>query len=160
MAAVLVESDSSEDLFYQRGIIKLSSESWWDLSLLTTSLTLLSPEVSRRQLRYGNALFIAVPANTHLRYDLVQASGLHPSPIMCDWEEFLFICNHSVFRLKSYCHFARNDPYHQCFGVKVLRNSWQQGVLCEKCAAECQGAGVKDGGSSQQQGILSGSRQQ
>lgn len=78
---------------------------------------------------------------------------------MCDWEEFLFICNHSIFRLKSYCHFARNDPYHQCFGVKVLRNSWQQGMLCEKCAAECQGAGVKDGGSSQQ-GILSSSRQQ
>lgn len=53
---------------------------------------------------------------------------------MCDWEEFLFQCNHSTLRLKSYCHFARNDPYHQCFGVKVLRNSWRQCVPCDDCA--------------------------
>lgn len=53
---------------------------------------------------------------------------------MCDWEEFLFSCNHSTLRLKSYCHFARNDPNHQCHGVKVLRNSWQQGVPCDSCA--------------------------
>ncbi|GKT50358.1 uncharacterized protein ColSpa_10539 [Colletotrichum spaethianum] len=52
---------------------------------------------------------------------------------MCDWEEFLFTCNHSIVRLKSYCHFARNDPNHQCFGVKVLRNSWQQSVPCNNC---------------------------
>ncbi|KAF4584110.1 hypothetical protein GQ602_005483 [Ophiocordyceps camponoti-floridani] len=62
---------------------------------------------------------------------------------MCDWEEFLFTCNHSALRLKSFCHFARNDPFHQCYGVKVLRNSWQQGVLCDKCAAERQAALVK-----------------
>ncbi|KAH6609588.1 hypothetical protein Trco_002934 [Trichoderma cornu-damae] len=47
---------------------------------------------------------------------------------MCDWEEFLFTCNHSQVRLKSYCHFARNDPNHGCLGVKVLRNSWRQEV--------------------------------
>ncbi|OLN85867.1 hypothetical protein CCHL11_05398 [Colletotrichum chlorophyti] len=52
---------------------------------------------------------------------------------MCDWEEFLFTCNHSILRLKSYCHFARNDPNHQCFGVKVLRNSWRQNVPCDDC---------------------------
>ncbi|EFQ29136.1 uncharacterized protein GLRG_04280, partial [Colletotrichum graminicola M1.001] len=52
---------------------------------------------------------------------------------MCDWEEFLFTCNHSIVRLKSYCHFARNDPNHQCFGVKVLRNSWRQSVPCDNC---------------------------
>ncbi|KAI0601240.1 hypothetical protein F4775DRAFT_589454 [Biscogniauxia sp. FL1348] len=53
---------------------------------------------------------------------------------MCDWEEFLFVCNHSTLRLKSYCHFARNDPNHQCFGVKMLRNSWfQDGQLCDAC---------------------------
>ncbi|RDA83558.1 hypothetical protein CP532_5354 [Ophiocordyceps camponoti-leonardi (nom. inval.)] len=57
---------------------------------------------------------------------------------MCDFEEFLFTCNHSAFRLKSFCHFARNDPYHQCYGVKVLRNSWQQGKLCDDCLAERQ----------------------
>ncbi|RYO92330.1 hypothetical protein DL766_001925 [Monosporascus sp. MC13-8B] len=55
---------------------------------------------------------------------------------MCDWEEFLFVCNHSVLRLKSYCHFARNDPNHQCLGVKVLRDSWyQEGMLCDGCVA-------------------------
>ncbi|ROT37727.1 hypothetical protein SODALDRAFT_204286 [Sodiomyces alkalinus F11] len=54
---------------------------------------------------------------------------------MCDWEEFLFTCSHSVVRLKSYCHFARNDPNHQCFGVKVLRKSWQQAIPCEQCIA-------------------------
>ncbi|TQN66051.1 hypothetical protein CSHISOI_09425 [Colletotrichum shisoi] len=40
---------------------------------------------------------------------------------MCEFEEFLFACNHSVVKKKSYCHFARNDPIHQCFGVKVLK---------------------------------------
>ncbi|KAI0425952.1 hypothetical protein F5Y09DRAFT_346176 [Xylaria sp. FL1042] len=44
---------------------------------------------------------------------------------MCDFEEFVFICNHSVTRLKSHCHFARNDPNHQCFSVKVLRSSYR-----------------------------------
>ncbi|KAH7358465.1 hypothetical protein B0T11DRAFT_104278 [Plectosphaerella cucumerina] len=55
---------------------------------------------------------------------------------MCDWEEFLFICDHSILRLKSYCHSARNDPNHLCFGVKVLRNSWHQGIPCETCFHE------------------------
>ena len=54
---------------------------------------------------------------------------------MCDWEEFLFTCNHSALRIKSYCHFARNDPFHQCFGVKVLRHSWQQSGACDECLA-------------------------
>ncbi|KAK5634660.1 hypothetical protein RRF57_010373 [Xylaria bambusicola] len=53
---------------------------------------------------------------------------------MCDWEEFIFVCNHTTLRLKSHCHFARNDPNHQCFGVKVLRDSWfQEGQLCDNC---------------------------
>ncbi|RTE72530.1 hypothetical protein BHE90_013050 [Fusarium euwallaceae] len=56
---------------------------------------------------------------------------------MCDWEEFLFLCNHSTLRLKSYCHFARNDPNHQCFGVKVLRNSWRQGSTTIRAASPC-----------------------
>lgn len=53
---------------------------------------------------------------------------------MCDWEEFMFTCNHSTVRLKSYCHFARNSNDHACASVKVLRKSWQQGVPCESCA--------------------------
>jgi hypothetical protein len=52
---------------------------------------------------------------------------------MCDLEEFLFSCGHNTFRLKSYCHFARNDPNHQCFGVKQLRDSWTQVYECESC---------------------------
>ncbi|KAH9900143.1 hypothetical protein F4778DRAFT_782257 [Xylariomycetidae sp. FL2044] len=55
---------------------------------------------------------------------------------MCDWEEFLFVCRHSTLRLKSYCHFARNDPNHQCLGVKKLRDSWyQDNQLCDDCLA-------------------------
>ncbi|PHH90429.1 hypothetical protein CDD83_3666 [Cordyceps sp. RAO-2017] len=73
---------------------------------------------------------------------------------MCDWEEFLYSCNHSVLRLKSYCHFARNEPDHQCYGVKVLRNSWQQGVLCEKCTAQCQAANTKTQDSSPKQAVV------
>ncbi|KAM7204114.1 hypothetical protein V8F33_001749 [Rhypophila sp. PSN 637] len=52
---------------------------------------------------------------------------------MCDYEEFVFTCAHSTIRLKSYCHFARNDPNHQCFGVKKLRNVWDQNYECESC---------------------------
>ncbi|KAF7542946.1 hypothetical protein G7Z17_g11148 [Cylindrodendrum hubeiense] len=52
---------------------------------------------------------------------------------MCDFEEFRFTCDHYTVRLKSYCHFARNDPNHQCFGVKTLRNSWRQSGACEDC---------------------------
>lgn len=55
-------------------------------------------------------------------------------PAMCDYEEFLFECGHSTILLKSHCHFARNDPNHQCLGVKVLRESWrQEGQLCGAC---------------------------
>ncbi|RYC61083.1 hypothetical protein CHU98_g5111 [Xylaria longipes] len=56
---------------------------------------------------------------------------------MCDFEEFVFECQHSVVKLKSHCHFARNDPNHQCFGVKMLRESWRQdGQLCDNCVAK------------------------
>jgi hypothetical protein len=54
---------------------------------------------------------------------------------MCDWEEFLFTCNHSAVRLKSYCHLARNNNNnnHACPSVKILRKSWQQPTPCEGC---------------------------
>ncbi|KAH7011645.1 hypothetical protein EDB80DRAFT_876302 [Ilyonectria destructans] len=52
---------------------------------------------------------------------------------MCDFEEFIFTCTHYTVRLKSYCHFARNDPNHQCFSVKNLRNSWLQTRVCDDC---------------------------
>jgi len=56
--------------------------------------------------------------------------------MMCDYEEFLFDCGHSHQRLKSYCHFARNDPNHQCFGVKKLRDVWEQQTVCDDCAMQ------------------------
>jgi hypothetical protein len=53
---------------------------------------------------------------------------------MCDFEEFLFECGHGIIRLKSYCHFTRNDPNHECYSVKVLRCCWKQvGDLCDAC---------------------------
>ncbi|KAK1973272.1 hypothetical protein LZ30DRAFT_34607 [Colletotrichum cereale] len=55
---------------------------------------------------------------------------------MCDFEEFFFLCSHSVVKKKSYCHFARNDPNHQCFGVQVLKKTWRQARLCDKCLAK------------------------
>lgn len=60
--------------------------------------------------------------------------GANRGSAMCDYEEFLFECGHSTILLKSHCHFARNDPNHQCLGVKVLRESWrQEGQLCGAC---------------------------
>ncbi|KAJ9156337.1 hypothetical protein NKR23_g1447 [Pleurostoma richardsiae] len=55
---------------------------------------------------------------------------------MCDWEEFIFSCRCSVTKLKSHCHFARNDPNHQCFGVQVLKKVWDLPEVCDKCLAE------------------------
>lgn len=56
---------------------------------------------------------------------------------MCDYEEFRFECGDSDVRLKSHCHFARNDPNHQCFSVKVLRKTWlQENQICDKCTGK------------------------
>ncbi|CZT06492.1 uncharacterized protein RAG0_12206 [Rhynchosporium agropyri] len=54
---------------------------------------------------------------------------------MCDYEDFKFTCNHTSTKLLSYCHFARTDPYHQCFGVKVTKHTWFQSMLCPPCEA-------------------------
>ncbi|KAF6817377.1 hypothetical protein CMUS01_12112 [Colletotrichum musicola] len=52
---------------------------------------------------------------------------------MCDFEEFLFTCDHSIVKMKSECHFRRNDPGKQCFSVKVLKVTWPQGRECDAC---------------------------
>jgi hypothetical protein len=52
---------------------------------------------------------------------------------MCDHETFRFTCGHSLTQLLSYCHFARNDPYHQCFGVKVIKKQWSKPFPCQMC---------------------------
>ncbi|KAK0728597.1 hypothetical protein B0T26DRAFT_609918, partial [Lasiosphaeria miniovina] len=52
---------------------------------------------------------------------------------MCDFEEFIFTCGHSVYRLKSHCHQARNTEGHRCRRVKKLRNVWDQDYPCDDC---------------------------
>jgi len=53
---------------------------------------------------------------------------------MCDWEEFIFGCSCTYTKRKNYCHFARNDPSHQCFGVQVLKKVWDVPEACDKCS--------------------------
>ncbi|KXX79280.1 hypothetical protein MMYC01_203224 [Madurella mycetomatis] len=53
---------------------------------------------------------------------------------MCDFDEFIFTCGHSTFRLKCHCHYARNHPQHWCNKVKKLRNSYDQTYECDECA--------------------------
>ncbi|KAK4190600.1 hypothetical protein QBC35DRAFT_61275 [Podospora australis] len=52
---------------------------------------------------------------------------------MCDYEEFIWTCQHSDFRLKSHCHRARNNPGHICNYVKRLRHCWDQTRACDSC---------------------------
>lgn len=52
---------------------------------------------------------------------------------MCDYEEFHYTCKHILQQLLSYCHFARCDPYHQCFGVRAVKQRWSQPFPCKDC---------------------------
>ena len=65
----------------------------------------------------------------------------HPSPFpisttMCNWEDIIYPCGHEETRRMSYCHFARNDPWHNCFGVQVTKLTTYETILCNPCAAE------------------------
>ncbi|KAF2027676.1 hypothetical protein EK21DRAFT_30538, partial [Setomelanomma holmii] len=43
-------------------------------------------------------------------------------------------CGHEEKRLASYCHFARNDPNHQCFGAWNYKYEWTQHQhKCNNC---------------------------
>lgn len=53
---------------------------------------------------------------------------------MCEIEIFTMACSHEFTKLLSYCHFARNDPLHQCFGPKTVKNRWAQRAICGSCA--------------------------
>ncbi|KAF1810411.1 hypothetical protein P152DRAFT_97490 [Eremomyces bilateralis CBS 781.70] len=55
------------------------------------------------------------------------------STIMCFYEHIVFACGHSMRRLARHCHFARNDPNHQCFGVAVVVRQWRESVPCPGC---------------------------
>ncbi|KAF1950132.1 hypothetical protein CC80DRAFT_427589 [Byssothecium circinans] len=54
---------------------------------------------------------------------------------MCYYEKVYFVpCGHTEMRVIQHCHFARNDPNHQCFGAWNIRREWQQhDAECEKC---------------------------
>ena len=80
---------------------------------------------------------------------------------MCDFEEFIYTCNCSAIRLKSYCHQARNNRGHRCTRVKKLRNVWDLDYPCDKhktAWAAGSGSGepqVPDQGSSNSSGMPS-----
>jgi hypothetical protein len=46
---------------------------------------------------------------------------------MCYYEKITFVaCGHEEKRLIQHCHFARNDPGHQCFGAWRYKREWNQ----------------------------------
>lgn len=56
---------------------------------------------------------------------------------MCQYEELTFRCGHKVLRVCKYCHFARNDPLHQCMGSwSIKRRTTIPGEDCPTCVAE------------------------
>ena len=52
---------------------------------------------------------------------------------MCDYHLITYTCGHHEYRLIRHCHFARNDPNHQCFGVKTRRVHTPQRIRCYYC---------------------------
>ncbi|KAF9739446.1 hypothetical protein PMIN01_02080 [Paraphaeosphaeria minitans] len=56
---------------------------------------------------------------------------------MCYFEKIHFVpCGHNDIRLIQHCHFARNDPNHQCFGSWNIKREWEQHESkCQKCIA-------------------------
>ncbi|KAF2202252.1 hypothetical protein GQ43DRAFT_392479 [Delitschia confertaspora ATCC 74209] len=45
---------------------------------------------------------------------------------MCQYENMIFPCGHDTRRLIKHCHFARNDPNHQCFGAWTYKRIWER----------------------------------
>jgi hypothetical protein len=54
---------------------------------------------------------------------------------MCYYEKIYFVpCGHEGHRLIQHCHFARNDPLHQCFGAWNVKRAWvQHETECDAC---------------------------
>lgn len=51
---------------------------------------------------------------------------------MCNHERIIYEdCQHRFLRLISHCHFARNDPFHQCWGVRAIKRLRR--IIGEKC---------------------------
>ncbi|CAI6228322.1 unnamed protein product [Periconia digitata] len=60
---------------------------------------------------------------------------------MCLYERIHFpLCRHTETRLVQYCHFARNDPGHQCFGAwRYLKDYEQTESACDECTKRAPG---------------------
>ncbi|THW21456.1 hypothetical protein D6C77_02758 [Aureobasidium pullulans] len=57
------------------------------------------------------------------------------SKVMCQYENIHYGCGHAVRRLIKHCHFARNDPNHQCFGAWSVKREWSNPTeYCRNCA--------------------------
>ncbi|KAK3063496.1 hypothetical protein LTS18_015064 [Coniosporium uncinatum] len=64
---------------------------------------------------------------------------------MCSYEKVTYRCGHEKRRLIKYCHFARNDPGHQCFGAWSDKRAWKQPREdCVDCC--CAAAGNAEAG--------------
>lgn len=58
---------------------------------------------------------------------------------MCYYDKVNFACGHFERRLAQYCHFARNDPGHQCFGAWHWKREWNQiETNCNDCMSQQQ----------------------
>ncbi|KAF2129334.1 hypothetical protein P153DRAFT_17835 [Dothidotthia symphoricarpi CBS 119687] len=57
---------------------------------------------------------------------------------MCYYERVVFVaCGHEDKRLVQHCHFARNDPNHQCFGAWNYRRQWvEHETECDSCTRQ------------------------
>jgi hypothetical protein len=72
---------------------------------------------------------------------------------MCAYDLIYHVpCGHTERRLKKYCHFARNDPGHQCFGAWTIKDRWEQPRYeCENCTKHRQYAEASGLGGGVQQ---------
>lgn len=53
------------------------------------------------------------------------------------YEVIHFHCGHAGRRLIKHCHFARNDPNHQCFGAWSIKREWiSANQLCQACGQQ------------------------
>ncbi|SMQ46295.1 unnamed protein product [Zymoseptoria tritici ST99CH_3D7] len=67
---------------------------------------------------------------------LLPSEHRHTS-IMCQFEVIHFQCGHSGRRLIKHCHFARNDPNHQCFGAWSIKREWiSANQICRECGQQ------------------------
>lgn len=57
---------------------------------------------------------------------------------MCQYEGITYACTHSKLRIWKHCHFARNDPNHQCFGAWTIEREVE---LPKENCPDCVGAG-------------------